>query len=250
MKFLLILLSVLLLLPNFFNITLEEKPQFNKIEQFDPSLSGINSVDKLISYADSISNNNYADSSLQYAMVIDNVIRKRFFHGFSTYSFEQNWIAATMQYFFGHYVANPVKAEDILKYPYAGCSQQAIVLVDVMKKKRVNYRSLGLPHHYATELQFNNSWYFFDSNMEPTMTAEERNVKNWKHASDSLKKFYNRSPELLDWGFGKSLTVDVGKINATPAPKAAVFQTTTKYLSRLLWIFPLLIVIYPRKRKG
>jgi hypothetical protein len=250
MKILLISLSVLLLLPNFLNITIEKEPGYNRIELFDPSLSRINSVQKLINYADSISENKFADTSLQYALIVGNVLRDRFFHGFSTYSFKQNWIAATTQYFLGHDVANPVNADDILLFPYAGCSQQAIVLFEVMKRKGINFRSLGFPHHYATELQFNNSWYYFDPNMEPKMNEEERNVKNWKHSIDSLKKYYHQSPALLNWGFGNSLMVSVGEINAKPAPKADLFQTITKYASRFLWLFPLLIVAYPCKRKA
>ena len=51
---------------------------------------------------------------MQYALLVDHILRDRFFHGFSTYSFKQNWIAATTQYFLGHNVANPVNPEDIL----------------------------------------------------------------------------------------------------------------------------------------
>lgn len=249
MKIFLISLSVLLLLPNFFNTTLEETPGYNKQEIFDPSLSGINSVQKLMNYADSISQKKYAHTSLQYAMVISDVLEKRFYHGFSVYSLSKNWIAAVTQKLFGHDVANPVDPEEILKYSYAGCSQQAIVLVEVMKRNKIPYRSLGFPHHYATELQFNNSWYFFDTDMEPVMNEENRDVKNWKHSADSLKKFYHKNYAAAQYGFGNSQTSSVGKINATPAPRASIFQSTTKYLSKLLWIFPLLILTNRRKTK-
>lgn len=250
MKFLLISLSVLLLLPNFFNITLEEKPGYNKIELYDPSLSGINSVQKLMNYADSISQKKYAPNSLPYAMVISDVLEKRFYHGFSIYSLQNNWIAAVTQSLFGHDVANPVNPEEILKYPYAGCSQQAIVLVEVMKRNKVPYRSLGFPHHYATELNFNNSWYFFDTDMEPEMTPEDRDVRNWKHSADSLKRFYHKNLSAVEYGFGNSQQAQLGEINAIPAPRASLFQNTTQYLSKLLWLFPLIIVVYPRKTKS
>lgn len=250
MKFLLISISVLLLLPNFFDLTLEEKPGYNKVEIYNPSLSRINSIQKLINYSDSISQKKYAPNSLQYAMVVSNVLEQRFYHGFSVYSLQNNWIAAVTQYLFGHYVADPVNPEDILKYPYAGCSQQAIVLAAVMKKNRVRYRSLGFPHHYTTELQFNNSWYYFDTDMEPDMTAEDRDLETWKHDADSLKKFYHKNLGAVEWGFGNSQKAQVGKIDAKPAPNASLFQNTTKYLSKLLWLFPLIILVYPRKTKS
>lgn len=249
MKIFLLSLSLLLILPNFFNVTLEQKPEYNKVEFFDPLLSKINSVQKLTNYADSISQKKYNRSSLQYALVVSNVLENRFYHGFSVYSLRQNWIAAITQYLFGHYVANPVLPEDILKYPYAGCSQQAIVLTHLMKMYQVPYRSLGFPHHYATEMEFNNSWYFFDTNMEPVMTAEDRNLKNWNHNSDSLKKFYHKNIAAINWGFGDGLKAEVGEINAMPARNAYLFQIVTKYLSHLLWIVPFFIAIYPRKGK-
>lgn len=236
-------------MPNFFNFSLEPKPGYNKIEIFDPSLSRINSVQKLINYTDSISQNKYAHNSLQYAMVISDVIEQRFYHGFSVYSLHKNWIAAVTQRLLGHDVANPVNPEDILKYPYAGCSQQAIVLTAVMKENHVPYRSLGFPHHYTTELKFNNSWYYFDTDMEPDMTIEDRDLKNWKHDGDSLKKFYHKNVAAAEYGFGNSQKAIVGKINASPAPNASLFQTTTQYLSKLLWLFPLIFVAYPRKKK-
>ena len=250
MKFLLISLSALLLLPNFFNVTLEEKPGYNKVEIFDPSLSRINSVQSLMDYTDSISQKKFAPNSLQYAMVVSDVLEQRFYHGFSVFSLQKNWIAAVTQYMFGHYVANPVNPEDILKYPYAGCSQQAIVLAEIMKRNKVPYRSLGFPHHYTTELQFNNSWYYFDTDMEPDMTAEDRDLKNWKHDGDSLKKYYHKNIAAAEWGFGNSQKASVGKIAAKPAPNASLFQNTTKYLSKLLWVFPLIILVYPAKQKA
>lgn len=249
MKFFYLSLSLILLLPNFFNFTFEPKPQYNKIEYFDPSLARINSVQRLMDYSDSVSNEKYKPNSLQYAMVVSEVLENRFYHGFSTYSLRQNWIAAVSQSLFGHYLADPVLPDDILKYPYAGCSQQAIVLAEVMKRNRVSYRSLGFPHHFTTELQFNDSWYFFDTNMEPVMTADDRNLKNWNHHADSLKKFYHKNFAAINWGLGDGLNAEVGKTNAALAQNATLFQIITGYLSRLLWIVPLSIAVYPRKRK-
>ncbi len=200
-------------------------------------------------YADSIPQKKYSRNTLEYALVVSDVLENRFYHGFSAYSLRQNWIAAVTQYLFGHYVANPVLPEDILKYPYAGCSQQAIVLADIMKKNQVPYRSLGFPHHYATELAFNNTWYFFDTNMEPEMTPEDRDLKNWDHNSDWLKKFYHKNLAAINWGFGDGLKPDVGKINAAPAPRASIFQILTKYLSRLLWVLPFSLAVYSGKGK-
>ena len=251
MKFLTISLAPLLLLPLFFNISLEKEPVYNNRELFDPSLSGINSIHTLIDYADSSAKKEHIrNGSLGYAIFVSCIIKKRFYHGFSNYTLQQNWIAATAQYFFGKSLAAPVKPDEILQYPYAGCSQQAIVLMAVMKEKNVSYRSVSFPHHYAMELNFNDTWYFFDPDMEPEIKENERNEDKWKGSADYLKQYYNANYNHLDWTFGKSVPLIFGIKNADPAPRASLFQTVTKYLSRILWIFPLIVVAYPRKRNA
>ena len=250
MRFFVLSLTLLLLLLNFFNFSIKKNPTYNNIELFDSSLLHLTSIDKLIGYTDSIAvKKNVKEGTLQYGILASNIIRKRFYHGFSVYSFRQNWMAAFAQYLIGRDLASPVNSGDILKYPFAGCSQQAIVLMDVMKKKNISYRSVGFPHHYALELKFNKDWYYFDPDMEPKINASERLEDNWNQCADSLKKYYSRSLGLLDWGFGKSQLVKVGKVDADPAPNASIFQYVTKFLSKTLWIFPLFFIVYPPKKR-
>ncbi len=251
MKFLALLLSLLFLLPLFFNISLEKKPVYNNKELFDPSLAHINSIQSLLNFADSSARREHIkNGSLGYAVLVSCILRKRFYHGFSNYTLQQNWIAAAGQLVFGKNIASPVNPNEILKYPYAGCSQQAIVLMEIMKRKNISYRSVGFPHHYATELNFKNTWYFFDPNMEPTIKDKERSQKKWKGSAEFLKRYYKGNCEYLDWAFGKSEPVIFGIPNAEPARNAYVFQTVTKYLSKILWIFPLIIFVSPRKQKA
>ncbi len=246
----LIAISVLLLLPNFYNVHLEKKPIYDKKELFDPQLAYINSTKKLIEVADSLAlKNNIPQGSLQYAITVSHILRNKFYHGFSKYPLNQNWLAAVGENLFGYGLACIVKPDDILKYSYGGCSQQSIVLMDVMKRKNISYRSVGFPHHYATELMFNNNWYFFDPNMEPNISDSDRLESKWKCCADNLKEYYDTARfHDLDWTFGKNLKVTFGKTNGVTAPNANIFQTATMYLSKTLWIFPLVIVFARRKK--
>lgn len=251
MKLLSILLALLLFLPLLFDISMGKKPVYNNREIFDPSLSKLNSLQKLIAYSDSSADVNHIKiGTLGYGVLVGSIIRKRFYHGFSYYSLQKNWLAVTAQYLFGRGFASPVDPDEILKFPYAGCSQQAIVMMSVMKEKKVPFRSVGFPHHYATELCFNNSWYFFDSDKEPKIKQEEREQTYWKGSADSLKKFYKEDYQTLNWTFGNSAPVIFGIPNADPAPHASIFQAITKYLSKILWIFPLLFFVYQNKGKA
>jgi len=250
MKLMLIAISVLLALPNFLNIPLYEKPKYDNKELFDPRLGYINSIQKLIDVSDSIAKKeNISQGSLSYAINVSSIIRKRFYHGFCLYPLTQNWIAATGEYVFANGLASIVKPDDILQYSYGGCSQQAIVLMEVMKIKNVPYRFVGFPHHFATELKLNNNWYFFDPNMEPNISDSDRLESKWNCCADSLKKFYDTSRfKDLDWTFGKNLIVSFGNVNAAPAPRASLFHVATKYLSKTLWLFPLLIAFNRPKK--
>src|ERR1051325_10905352 len=95
MKWTLIIISALLLSPNFFNGTLGEIPVYDQKEKFDSSLAYINSTDRLIEVADSLAaKNNIPQGSLLYAETVANLLRSRFYHGFSQYRVCDNWIAA------------------------------------------------------------------------------------------------------------------------------------------------------------
>lgn len=250
MKLLLIAISALLLLPNFFNVNLADTPIYDHKELFNPGLAYINSTEKLIQVSDSIAKkNNIPQNSLKYAIMVSQIIRNRFYHGFSRYPLNQNWIAAVSERCAGYGLASIVKPDDILKYSYGGCSQQSIVLIEVMKRKNISYRYVGFPHHYATELKFDNNWYFFDPNMEPNIPDSARLESKWNCCADSLKKYYDSARfKDLDWKFGTHLNVKFGKENAATAPHAEIFHTTTKYLSKTLWLFPLIVVLYRRKK--
>jgi len=251
MKLILITAGILLLLPNFINIQLGSNPSYDNKEQFNPHLSYINSTQKLIEVADSVAKQkSISQGSLQYAVMLTGILRERFYHGFSRYPVNENWIAVAAEYLFGYGLAYIVKPDDILKYNFGGCSQQSIVLMEVMKRKNISYRSVGFPHHYSTELKLNNNWYYFDPNMEPNIPDSERIASKWTCCADNLKKYYDTSrfPDL-DWKFGNGHTVKLGKVDAPPAPNAFLFQSATGYISKSLWIFPLFLAFYPRKKK-
>ena len=241
MKLLLLSLSVILVIPNFLHISLEKIPVYDQKENFDPSLSKINSVNILVEMADSIARvNNIQQGTLTYAITVASILRNRFYHGFSQYPLNENWIAAAGEHFLGYGLASIVKPDDILKYSYGGCSQQTIVLMEVMRRKNISYRSIGFPHHYASELKFNGNWFFFDPNMEPKIKDSQRLESSWRCCADSLKKYYDTSRyKDLDWKFGKNLHVSVGKENVAPAPKAQIFQQVTGIMSKGIWLVPL-----------
>lgn len=247
-KILLISLSALLLIPNFINWDINGKSSYNKIERFDKHLNSINSIEKLDEYIDAeASVKRIRTYSEQYIALVAYIVSCRFYHGFSHYTLSENWVAALAEKTVGYGLASKVKANEILQQDNAACSQQAIVMMEILKRKNINYRNVGFPHHYALEAMIGNHWYFFDPNMEPTITLAERSHENWNGNSDKLKKYYSAKQSNANW-FGSGTTASFGPINETPAGNVKIFHSFSWFLSKFLFCVPL-VFVFARKRR-
>ncbi len=247
----LIAISALLLSLNFIDVDINEVLPYDHKEQFDPSLSYINSIDRLEKYIDSTEvADTISRNSVQYVSGISGAIRYRFYHGFSHFTLKENWIAAVGEKFFGYGLASKVKPDDIMHHEYAACSQQAMVMMEILKRKGLAYRSVGFPHHFALEVMINGNWYYFDPNMEPRISNDQRLESYWGQKADNLKQYYDTARfKDLDWKFGRNLTVTHGSVNQKYAGNAKIFQAVTRVFSKIFWIFPLIPVFYKRRKK-
>lgn len=247
----LIALSLIFLIPNFINIDINEVLPYDHKEQYDPNLSYLRSMDGLEKHVDSLlAQKQISRDSVDYVVTMATVIRERFYHGFSHFTLKENWIAAVGERLIGYGLASKVIPEDIMNHPYAACSQQAMVMMELLKQKKLDYRSVGFPHHFALEVLIGGKWYYFDTNMEPHISNQQRLEASWGDKADNLKPFYDTSRfKDLDWKFGKNLNVTHGKVNQKYARNVRLFQAGTSILSKTLWLLPLLIVFYRRRKK-
>lgn len=236
-----------------------KNPEYNQKEAFDRSLGTINSLAKLEKYCDSIFSNetvtekekNYPQ---EYANLLAELVRKRFYHGYSSYGFENNYMAVVLSRLSRPGYNSIVEPDDILKYPFAACSQQSIVMMEVLKKKGMKTRSVLFQGkksgHFAFELFYENNWHFFDPNMEPDLAI----LNNYNRPSIS---FLTTHPDILLSAYRhypKDLIEDVfftysyGNVNSFPAPRAAIFHKLSKLLSETAWIiFLILFLVFHRK---
>ena len=251
-KLLLIGISVLLFLPNLFTTDFFAVPVYNRQEVYDPSLAYINSIDQLEKHIDSVAAIKKIDpASLDYMEIVSNTIKQRFYHGYSHLSMNENWIASLSGKYIWEDLSCTVQPADIILHEFAACSQQELVFMALLRRKKVAYRSVIFPHHYALEVQIKGKWYFFDTNMEPTIEKESRMEDNWKASADSLKKYYDTGRyNNLDYTFGVNHPLIYGPVNEVPAPKARIFQECTKWISKILWLLPLLWVFYTQRPKN
>ena len=237
-----------MLVPNFISSDIIGRPAYNKVERFNPELGSITTIDELEAYVDdSAASQMISTYSDRYTALLAYIISCRFYHGFSHFELSENWVAAVAEKCVGFGLASKVRPEDILEHPYAACSQQAIVMMEILRRKNIDYRKIGFPHHFALEARINKGWYFFDPDMEPNIPIKERLHENWKGNNDNLKRYYGKHGNV-NQEFGNGVKAEIGAVNEIPAKNATIFQGITKVLSKILWCVPLMFVFVRQKR--
>ena len=236
-----------------------DEPQYDQKEEYDASLLRLDNISKLTAFCDSIyAENVYAGSNVRFESgfpdVASSVVRKRFYHGYSLYGFGNNPLAMFASKLSMNGLSAIVIPNDILKYPYAACSQQSIVLMKVLQQRGFKTRRVGfsgkLGGHFCFEVYYNGAWHFVDPNMEPKVEVlkayNQPGVAFLANHPDVLLKAYSHYPQekVLDLFTNYSY----GKINAPAAPKAYFFQKVTQFLSYTLWSFFLIAFILVRKK--
>ena len=234
-------------------------PQYNGKEEFDPSLGRLNSLKKLEGYCDSIYSLDYATKKSThfeevYPEIVVSAVKKRFYHGYSYFGLGNNFAAKMLEPLTGKNASAIVLPDEILKYPYGACSQQSIVVMDLLKKKGLLTREVGfqgkLSGHFSFETFYNGSWHFFDPNMEPDLAILDKynrpGIAFLTANSQILISAYRNLPN--------EFVVDVfshyhyGKPQAALAPWATLYQQVTRFLSYTLWIFFLMAFIWVRRK--
>jgi hypothetical protein len=234
-------------------------PVYNLQEEFDPNLQRFNTMDKLVGYCDSLymektysgANTNYES---EYPDLVSSVIKKRFYHGYSVYGFSNNYVAIMLERVSINGLSAIVIPDDILKYPYAACSQQSIVMMEVLKQKGFTTRKVGFTGkkygHFSFETYYNGAWHFYDPNMEPDNAVlaayNKPGIAFLANHPDLLLKAYKHVP--------KEKVMDLfpnyqyGATNTFSAPRAIIFHKITKFLSYTIWSFFLLAFLWARRK--
>jgi hypothetical protein len=238
----------------------ENSPSRVRNEEFDIALSRVNSIDKLTAYCDSLYNAQYngaGDAAFEenYATLLSSVVSKKFYHGYSYYSFRDNYLLRLFSKATHTGYSAIVVPDDIMKYPNAACSQQAIVMMEVLKKKDIRTRKIAFKGkkyggHFCFEVFYNGGWHFFDTNMEPDMAVlnayDRPGIAFLCKNPEILTKAYRQysAEEILDI----FPTYTYGAVNQFPAPNGILFQKITRMLSYTLWFFFLVLFIFTRRR--
>ncbi|RYY65065.1 MAG: hypothetical protein EOO12_08005 [Chitinophagaceae bacterium] len=219
-------------------------------EKFDRALvREIRSVDDLLDHTDAVARDKgIGQGSLDYTLLLLNVVENRFMHGYCCYRLSQNWIASFSGVVLRDYAAI-VLPDDILKFPNAACSQQSIVMMEALRRKGFDVRKILFPTHFAFEARVNGKWYFLDPDVEPNLTVTNASDVASIANSPTLNGIYaGVTDEVLLHEYFDNYRV--GAINEPPAKNAALFHRVTCWLSKLAFLFPLLLVYHLNRRRS
>lgn len=244
--FFMILLS-LSLLPISVNTVSTIKNTYSNKELFNLELSRFQTLDDIAAHIDGIYTATHTSSQIDtfaYVKITSDVIKKRFFHGIAYYSAKENWIAALCGKLLWSHLSAIVDPDDILNYTEGLCSQQTIVFLEILKRKGIKTRWVGLgykegPGHFLAEIYYHGKWHMYDVDKEPKwerITNHHESIAYYRDCPDSLflayKGILEREP------FNKIMQrVEYGEVNEFPATKMLIFHRFTKILTFLLPLF-------------
>ena len=222
-------------------------------ELFNIELSRFQTIDDITAHIDGIYSATYSSSNIDtfaYVKITSDVIKKRFFHGLSQYSFKENWIAALSGKILWNHLSAIIEPDDILNYNEGLCSQQAIVFLEILKSKGIKTRWVGLgykegPGHFLAEVYYQGKWHLYDVNMEPKWNRiinEHKSMDYYLRSPDTLYVAYQG---ILDkQRFNKIMEkVEYGDVNEFPAKNMLLFHRITKIMTYLLPVFFMLMII-------
>jgi hypothetical protein len=225
----------------------EKEEQLNvSNELFKPELLRLNTVDKLISYTDSLYNlsGKTRFDTGHYVRTLSQVVKERFCHGTLDYTYSENWLAYLSGKLLWSHMSAVVKSEDILRHSKGLCSQQTIVFMEALRVKNINVRSVGLgyaegPGHFLCEIKYDGTWHLHDVSVEPIWNRLENDhcsLEYYLTKRDSLFVAYeSRLPKET---FYKLLErTSYGKVNEIPAANMTLFHQATLFL---VYAFPVL----------
>ena len=257
--YLYIFLFILSIYPVIFSTVSNINSKRNKNELFNIQLTRFKSVDDIIAHIDGVYSAKYSIKKMDtvgYVSITSDIVKKRFFHGLSVYSFKDNWITYVFGKLFWSHLNAIVDPDDILDYPEGLCSQQTIVFLEILKRKGIQTRWVGLgykegPGHFVAEVFYESNWHLYDVNMEPKwekIVNHHKSIGYYKINPDSL---YTTYEGILDKTvFYKIMQkVKYGNVNEFPAKKMLLFHQLTKLLTYILPAFFLILIIITMNRK-
>ena len=238
-------LLILSICPFFTTKPSSDQPEVFENEAYKIQFNNVNTIDKAIESIEkinSIENNKF--DTVNYVFNSSEFVKRRFFHGQSSYYMCENWIAYLSGLLIWDHLSAIVEPDHILHYNKALCSQQSIVFMEILKRKGITTRWVGLGEkgkngHFVNEVYYNCGWHLFDVNKEPDwnkVSVQHESAEYYKKNQAYLIKIYENK---LDEQTLINLIshIHYGEPNQFPAKNMLMFHRITKWITYILPVF-------------
>lgn len=243
-------LLLISIVPIVFTTVLDLQNTSGNKELFSIELSRFKSINDISAHIDGIYSATHFSpqiDTLSYIKTTSDIVKKRFYHGLSQYSIKDNWIAYIGGKLFWNHLTAIVDPDDILDYNQGLCSQQTIVFLEILKRKGINTRWVGLgykegPGHFLAEVYYQGKWHLYDVNLEPKwekVVNHHESIAYYRQYPDSLFLAYEGilSKPIFNKIFEK---VQYGEVNEFPAKNMLLFHRISKIIT---YFFPIILGI-------
>ena len=216
-------------------------------EKYDSSLKRLNSIESLIKYNDSLyfsDNTSKTIDTIRYVEHIVDLIQLRFKEGLARYSVKNNWILYYSNKYIWDHISAIVDPDDLMLFGGGLCSQQNIVFLEVLKRKKITFRTIGLgfpegPGHFLCEVRLKGNWNLYDLTLEPNFDRTTKITKGIDFYLQNIHEFHAAYDSIVDpERIDKLLQrVEYGEVNQFPAQNMIKLH---KLSFLLLWLIPIL----------
>jgi len=254
-----IVVGITLLLPTFSSLLVSLNESNTQLpiteivdEEYTPDIASINSIHEFESQIrNEIDERNL--SGIDVPILVDDYVRQKFYHRYAQMSWYNNWTLSLVDWVFPQYeVMGYMRPEEIVRFDYGICNQQAIVFQTVLMNLGFEYGSIRFSSpdfgHFTSAVKVDNEWYYFDSNLEPRYDRGNSAIfqRIISGDTDVLTNIYGDRFE----GFSSEM-VEFGNINEFPASRGVLVQDLTGWFSWYGWtvfLFPGFVVMWYRRR--
>jgi hypothetical protein len=178
------------------------------------------------------------EGNTQHDLVVgmQRAVSARFVHGYSKFSWRDNPYVRVLDYVdpaANH--ASPMRVEDILQFDMAACSQQGLVLQEMLKRKGIEFATVAwegpLHGHYAVAAKVDNMWRYYDPNVEPSEQGVPLNlILNDPATVYRIYRVSNQpqlAPILASYTRKKQGRVFIKDVNQNSAPRGQAMHRLT-----------------------